>query len=50
MDEETRQKLIEQGYNFGDDDEEAEFNDLGYDDDDDDEDDYDKEAIIIYKL
>lgn len=38
MDEETRQKLIEQGYNFGDDDEEAEFNDLGYDDDEEGED------------
>lgn len=42
MDEETRQKLIEQGYDFGDDDEEGEF--LG-DDDEEGEDfgDYDEE-------
>jgi hypothetical protein len=48
MDEETRQKLIEQGYNFGDDDEEGEyiddddeegedFGDYGEDDDEEDE-------------
>ena len=42
MDEETRQKLIEQGYDFGDDDEEGEF--LG-DDEEEGEDfgDYDEE-------
>jgi hypothetical protein len=32
IDEETRQKLLEQGYDLGDDDEEAEFDDLGDDD------------------
>ena len=42
MDEETRQKLIEQGYDFGDDDEEGEFLE---DDDEEGEDfgDYDEE-------
>lgn len=49
IDEETRQKLIEQGYDFGDDDEDAEFDELGDDDEegedfgDFDEDDEDEE-------
>ncbi len=32
IDEETRQKLIEQGYDLGDDDEDGEFDELGDDD------------------